>query len=375
MAIRWSRPLIQSDSALETAVARGIISKSQANSIRLIASEEAGESKLPPSNQENDDEGFRFITGFSDIFLAIGVIVLLSGVLKTGLLDSVPGAFLVAAICWVLSEIVASWQRRSLPSMVSAAGFVFFISLAIFSFLQDTEPKRLISDYGELLLQAGTSAWKMPLLIFGSSVVYYARFRLPFSLFLGAVSFAATVLTALFYSLEGSQIADFIIPVLFVTGVVVFCAALYFDTRDPDRHSRLSDNAFWLHLVASPLMVHSIMWQSAIWISGSETFSFQSLEAAAFPLSLVVLAIFIVLMVAALIVNRRAMLVSSLIYVTLSLTYLGSEYGGFSSVAAFVPIIIGGGMLSIGIGWQPLRKLLFAILPLNSLSPYLCPVK
>ena len=252
---------------------------------------------------------------------------------------------------------------------------MFFISLAIFSYLQDTEPNRLISDYGELLLQAGTSAWKMPLLIFGSSVVYYARFRLPFSLFLGAVSFAGTVLTALFYGLEGSQIADFIIPVLFVTGVVVFCAALYFDTRDPDRHSRLSDNAFWLHLVASPLMVHSIMWQSAIWISGSETFSFQSLEAAAFPLSLVVLAIFIVLMVAALILNRRAMLVSSLIYVTLSLTYLGSEYGGFSSVAAFVPIIIGGGMLSIGIGWQPLRKLLFAILPLNSLSPYLSPVK
>ena len=58
-----SRPLIQSDSALETAVARGIISKSQANSIRLIANEEAGESKLPPSSQENDDEGFSLHNG------------------------------------------------------------------------------------------------------------------------------------------------------------------------------------------------------------------------------------------------------------------------------------------------------------------------
>ena len=240
---------MQSDSALDIAVARGIISKSQANSIRLIEGEEGSGLSSRPDQltvTENDDEGFRFITGFSDIFIALGVIIFLSGILRTSLLESVPGTLVIAAVCWGLSEIVATWQRRSLPSMVSAAGFVFFTAVAVFSWFHDFNPSQFVSGYERLLGEPDVSVWLLPLTVFASSLVYYVRFKLPFSLFLSAISFASTMLAGLFFSLEESQIADVIIPALFATGLIIVCAALYFDTRDPDRRTRFSDNAFWL---------------------------------------------------------------------------------------------------------------------------------
>ncbi|MEM7069937.1 MAG: hypothetical protein AAF478_13745 [Pseudomonadota bacterium] len=366
---------MQTDQTLDIAVARGIISVEQANSIRLIDSEQISNHSSAYQANDNDEEGFRFITGFSDIFLAIGVIVLLSGVLKTNLLSSVVGTLGIAALCWGLSEIVATWQRRSLPSMVSAAGFVFFATLGVFSYLQNISPQILLDSPEINLLGSASDIWMIPTVMLIVALVYYARFRLPFSLFLSAISFAGLMFAGMFQLIPGEYVSSVVIPVLLVTGFSIFCLAIYFDMQDTERKTRLSDNAFWLHLVASPLIVHSIMWQSAIWLAGNDEFNIRSLDAIALPLSVVVLVIFVALMTIALIINRRAMLVSSLIYVTLALTYLGSETGGVTSVAAFVPIIMGAGILSIGIGWQTLRKALFRILPLAPISLHLSPVK
>ncbi|MGI9351595.1 MAG: hypothetical protein ACR2O3_08535 [Rhizobiaceae bacterium] len=365
---------MQTDAALEIAFARGIISESQANAIRLLDSEKAAPEMRLYHQEDNDDEGFRFVTGFSDIFIALGIIILLTGIVRTGLLDSVGGTFLIAILCWGLSEIVATWQRRSLPSIVSAAGFVTTISAAVFAHVGSIQPASLFREPDVVLVFTHNINWILPLLLLLSSLFYYWRFRLPFALFISALSFAATIFAGLLNILDSSQISPAIIPALVGSGLAIFCSAIFFDAQDPERKTRLSDNAFWLHLVASPLIVHSIMWQSAIWLTGSEQFSTQSLDQAAFPLSIVVLLIFLILMIIALIINRRAMLVSSLIYVTLALTYLGSTTGGYASAASFVPIILGSGILSIGIGWQALRKIIFRVLPADRVAPFLNPL-
>ena len=95
---------MQTDTALEIAVARGVISEAQANAIRLIGREKSAPETELYRHEEADDEGFRFVTGFSDIFIALGIVILLSGIIRTGLLESVGGTLLIGALCWVCQK-------------------------------------------------------------------------------------------------------------------------------------------------------------------------------------------------------------------------------------------------------------------------------
>ncbi len=367
---------MSNSSALDIAVARGIISQAQANSVRLIESE-IGTEPEPSTygNENNNDEGIKFASGFGDVFIALGIGILLNGVLQTALFDTAVGIVGIAVICWGLAEIVCAWQKRSLPSIVTAFGFVISVGAASYFFLSGQHPTGLFDRLNVLFLTQDRILWLLPLCTLAASVAFYARFKLPFSLFLSAISFALAAILLIYSAVGVVQITEIIIPVLIVTGLLIFAIALQFDISDRHRVSSKSDNAFWLHLVASPLIVHSIMWQSAIWITGTNGFSATAIAQAATALSVVVLCIFITLMLFALIIDRRAMLVSSLAYVTLAIGYLSSQTGGFASATSFVPILLGAGILSIGIGWQPLRKIIFRILPLSSLEPYLSPVK
>ena len=361
---------------LETAVARGIISPAQANSIRLIETEISGSTQESVQNIEaNDEEGIRFASGFGDVFIALGIGTFLYGVMQTLLIESVLGIAAIGLICWVLAEIVCAWQKRSLPSIVTAIGFVISVISTTYFYTSGKHPSGFFDNLDFLLLTQDRIIWLLPLSGLLASISFYLRFRLPFSLFLGALSFAIAMIVGVYSTVDVVRFTSFIIPLLIVAGLLIFAAALHFDTKDRFRTSSLSDNAFWLHLVASPLIVHSIMWQSAIWITNTNGFSMRAIEAAASALSVVVLCIFLLLMLFALIIDRRAMLVSSLVYVTLAIGYLGSQTDGIASATSFVPILLGAGILSVGVGWQTLRKFVFRILPLSPLEPYLSPVK
>lgn len=367
-----------SSETLGIAVARGIITEAQANSIQMIEDgipRHQGAANTAAATTDDDDEGFRFVTGFSDIFLAIGVGIVIYGALQSPLWQSAVGNLVLAGLCWGLSEIVATWQRRSLPSIIASIAFVAFSVVAALSYFAGVDPMKTYLAFDLALEEIGQSkAWVLPACILGASALYYFRFRLPFSLFMMAIGFAATVGISLFRVMELDFHPSMLIAVLFVTGLIIFAAAFYFDTQDTKRQTRLSDNAFWLLLIASPLMVHSIMWQAAIWTIGSDRFSTQGLESAALPLAIVVLAIFVILVAIALIIDRRALLVSSLIYVTVAIGYLAKNTEGYLSTAAFVPILIGTGILALGIGWRACRSFMFTLFPLDRITPYVPPV-
>lgn len=367
---------MQRETALDIAVGRGIISHAQANSIRLIETE-IGSSKSEEiqSDYPDDEEGIRFASGFGDLFIALGIGTLLYGILQTALSASVLGFAAVSVICWILAEIVCRWQQRSLPGIVVSVGFVLSSCAAAYYYLSENHPNTFFDRLDLMVLTQDRLIWILPLLLFASSLIFYFRFKLPFSLFLSAIGFAGSVVLGIYSTVNIVEFSTIIIPCLVLAGLSIFAVAIYFDASDRTRKTSRADNAFWLHLVASPLIVHSIMWQSAIWITDTNGLSLLAINQAAGPLSLIVLLIFVTLMFLALVIDRRAMLVSSLVYVTLAVTYLGSESGGFAATTSFVPIILGGGILSVGISWQTLRKIVFKILPLSPVEPYLSPIK
>ncbi|MHA1189861.1 MAG: hypothetical protein ACTSSQ_05300 [Alphaproteobacteria bacterium] len=369
---------------LDSAVERGIVSAEQAARLAELGRDEGTQSLAPDAEQladgefDRDDEGFRFIAGFADIFLAIGVVMLLYGFSASNLTATMGGHLATIAVIWGLSEILATRLRRALPSMILAVALVFqAVSLCAVYVLGNriSDPLflRQWSDVNIPILWLSLAALL-------AAVIHFWRFRLPFSLALIGIAIASLVVS-LSYIVLGGDMVSYIVPILFLTGLAFFAAAMRFDMADIQRTSRLSDNAFWLHIIASPLIVHSLMWQSAIWLGAGDPklwFSRQPGESFAFPeilstLAIVVLLIFAVLIVVALVIDRRAMLVSSLIYVSLAVSYYVTQQGAAAGAVTYTPIIIGIGIIAVGIGWRPMRRFLFSVLPLASIAPYVPP--
>ena len=101
---------------LAQGVEQGIITAEQAE--RLRALENAGEPpELPVSP---DDEQLRFIGGFSDVFVTIGLAMFLGAVgFFAEQAAGVTGASIViAAAAWLLAEFFTRLRRMALPSIV-----------------------------------------------------------------------------------------------------------------------------------------------------------------------------------------------------------------------------------------------------------------
>ena len=373
---------MSSSDHLDEAISRGIIQPEQAKALRELSDAPAGIAVEPApaltsklALDAEDDESFRFVSGFNDIFLALGVVMLLYGLTISNISTGIQGHLLAAALTWGLAEIFAGWLKRVLPSMIAVTMFVYHV-LNIARLVIDERDLTSVR-VSDLFGVNSTHAISGYVILAGiaAALAIYARFKLPFSLFLAGLQIILLVVTQ---SIKRNYMAEpsYFIPFLFIVGLALFALAMWFDMKDCERKNRLSDNAFWLHLLASPLIVHSIMWQSAIWTIGAKSanpnYGWQDI---ATPLAIIVLAIFVMLMIIALIIDRRAMLVSSFIYVSVAVTFFITRQGEFLSAASFTPVLIGITIISMGVGWRHLRKMIFTILPLGIIEPRLPPVR
>jgi hypothetical protein len=145
---------------------------------------------------------------------------------------------------------------------------------------------------------------------------------------------------------------------------------LLFDMRDPERKTRLSDNGFWLHFAAAPLLLKGVfglvsklgsppeadmMGPNAFALWGEPTTLTASLTlAAVFALGLV-----------SLMINRRALVVSALLTTGIAIGVLMQKAGlEEGSLFAGTLIVLGGGVLLLGAGWHVVRRaLLFWVRP------------
>lgn len=333
---------------LRAAVAAGVLTEAQAASLQALANDRAGRRATLPS----EDEPFEFFRGFSEIFISIGLIILLTG--ATGLLAAFGGFALLtlvplatAAIAWWWAGYFTLKRRMTLPSMVLATAFGIGIVIFVFTVLaQGGMDQRMIA-----ILGFAASALAM--------VAWYRRFRLPFAAFLtgalvlGAVyAFTASAanLAGLFTGFQGYRsLFDLGESPAFATatllfGIGAFLAGMWFDTRDPYRLGRHSATAFWCHLLAAPALVNTV----AVTLLNGGGIGF--------------LAIALVLItILALVIDRRSFLTAAIAYIALVIAWVMGEGSGTSWI--FILLTLGAFITAIGTWWVQLRAKVMQLLP------------
>jgi hypothetical protein len=136
-------------------------------------------------------------------------------------------------------------------------------------------------------------------------------------------------------------------------GIAVFILAMRWDGSDRVRQTRRSDVAFWLHLLAAPMIAHPIFYLLGV-TSGQEI----SLGA-----GLLVLAIYVAFGIVALAIDRRALLVSALAYVLYALTQLFRQFGAVELNVALTAFLIGSALLLLSAFWAQARRTVVEQLP------------
>jgi hypothetical protein len=352
---------------LDAAAAAGIITFDQAAKLGafLAARSDAGEAPIEtfaPSS-DPDVETFRFVRGFQDVFLTIGVILLLVGVGIAGpmLLGPVPGTYAGALVAFGLAVVLASGKRLVLPSIALAVGFTIFAGAGTATVIGGSGWDLVVGGWD------GDAGGRVPLIgglaALAAAGLFFAVFRLPFALALVALSLIPVVF-GLLDLVFAANIAAIWLPTLLVLGILAFLAAMAFDLSDPLRRTLRSDNAFWLHLVAAPLIVHSTI---ALVVAGGR---FEPTVDDA----LVVIGVVLALGLVALVVDRRAMLVAGLGYLAFAIARLMAEADVTASgVVSATLIVVGAGVVALGVGWRGIRHFLLGALPRRGLLLHLPP--
>jgi hypothetical protein len=349
---------------LMAAVDAGVIDAAQAEKLRALR-----QGSAPPVGPDGepavlaDEERFRFLNGFNDVFLTIGVLLIAGAFLtvtSTGLfgLSWVATLGVAAATFWVLSEILVGRLRAVLPGMVLSLLFVAFAASTV---VVQLHWDNLSSSHWDVASEL--TFWRNPTMVFGlpaliAAFVYYFRFHLPFALALIAFFGYAVVSRSAFAVGIGPSF------VAFGYGLVVLAAALIYDARDPRRLMRFSDCAFWLHLVAAALIVSPMITLIKNSTNGVTT-------------SAIVLATVLLLGLFALAIDRRALLVSSLAYFCSAVYELLSggvrlpDSGAIPSSFTLTLALVGGFVLVLGVFWHPLRNRLLPALQATPIGSYL----
>lgn len=325
---------------LEAAVAQGVLDRSAADGFAEFLIQNRIEAA-----SDADEERLRLITGFNDIFVTIGIALFLGALnylLSTyGALASVAG---VAIAAWGLAEVFTKRKRMALPSIVLL--IVFVVSSAGVSHSLFAPASSLFSffDYGNLPgLPYGLAA-------VAASVIHWLRFRVPITIAAFAAGLAITAV-AMVETIKNGFVFEHTSLVFIPIGLAIFATAMKFDMSDRNRMTQRTDIAFWLHLLAAPLIVHSIV------------YPLLNESAMSTGAAIAILTLFAVLSFVALAIDRRALLVSSLLY----LGYASSQILTWSGVASenlgLSVLIVGGTVLTLSVAWQPMRRLVLQVLP------------
>ncbi|MEM6411719.1 MAG: hypothetical protein AAF683_09310 [Pseudomonadota bacterium] len=313
-----------------------------------------------------DPETLRFLANFNDVFISIGLVILAFGLsAASGMFLGASGSFTliiapVLAAFWLLLEYFAGRRRLLLPSMTLSVFVVFLTMLlaaGIGSGVASGVESGLRGDFDTRVFARGVDIardfglWASGGAMLASGAIF-ARFRLPFSLFLFAIAVAVGIYTlAASFGDMGAILGG---TVSFLIGLGTLAVAIGFDARDPARKSLSSDNAFWLHFAAAPQIMLGLRGM----LTGS---GFEPAGAGEATTLLIALAFFSVISLA---LNRRALIAAALLSFWLAIGVLVESAGGseFSTVTWSL-LLLGGSIVLLGGGWSTARRLILAIVP------------
>jgi hypothetical protein len=340
---------------LRAAVAAGILSEAQAASVTALAQGRAGRRDTMPA----EDEPFEFFKGFSEIFVSLGLVILLSGVAAmlawfggVDLLIFVP--FGVAAVAFWWANYFTLRRRMNLPSMVLACAFgagLYTSAITVAAVADLPVRVTLVGSFAVGVL--GMALW-------------YRRFRLPFSAFILGLFVLGVVysLTASVDSLGGFVEGDrwgftdlfdlrespYFAMATLVFGAGAFCVGMWFDTRDPYRLGRHAATAFWCHMLAAPALVNTVA--LTLYNTGGQS-------------GVILLMIALVgIAVLALVIDRRSFLSAAIAYIAIVIAWIVQGNGDADfGTWTFILILLGAVITAIGTWWVPLRAALMRALP------------
>jgi len=345
-----------SQNDLDEAVAAGAITAQSAAALRNFIEVQRAQPAV-------DEEQFRLITGFNDIFVSIAAVILLVAVAWIGqwvgqaIGTSVDGdgpSFLapaaVAATSWSLALFFTAKRRMALPSIILLLAFVgaVFATVGFIGALAVGDPP----DNQEGLY-AGVIGAIAGAFAAGAAWLHWKRFRVPITVAAGAAAVAAIVVGLLIAVLGNPEpYQNLILGVVLVLGIGVFLFAMRWDSSDPARITRRSDVAFWLHLLAAPMIVHPVF--TLLGLNDGH---------ATIGEGLVVVLLYVLMGLTALAIDRRALLVSALAYVLFALNELFKQFGAIELNVALTALVIGSALLLLSAFWHQARETVVRPLP------------
>ncbi|TRD12202.1 hypothetical protein FGU71_10245 [Erythrobacter insulae] len=368
-----------SEDDINSAVDAGVLTPQAAQDFRNHMSRQR---ELPRSSEEN----FRLINSFNDIFVAIGIVILLLAVGAIGqalagiiapaqdywdLYRATPdptteqmqawrdasdlnqataisfAGLLVAITAWPLAEFFTNKRRMALPSILLLLAFVGGVFAAVLG-------------VGFLMVESGNERLGAVVISFaalvaaGGAYLHWRRFMVPITVAAGAAAVAGTIVGLIVAGIGPDNVSETVVlSLVFLAGLGVFALAMRWDISDRERTSRRSDVAFWLHLLAAPMIAHPIF--ALIGVTDGDNIAFGA--------AVSVLAVYIGFGLIAVAIDRRALLVSALAYVLFALTFLFRQFGAVELNFALTALVIGSGLLSLSAFWQPIRHAIVSVIP------------
>jgi uncharacterized membrane protein YfcA len=346
-----------SQNDLDEAVAAGALSAEAAASLRAYIDSQRASPAV-------DEENFRLITGFNDIFVSIAAAILLFAVgwigqsigQSMGLIIDNDGPsplapLFVAGTAWVLALFFTGKRRMALPSILLLLAFVggAFATVGFGLVLGVGEPPQ-----EKEALFAGIIASVSGAVAAATAWLHWKQFRVPITVAAGAAAASAIAVGLLIAVLGRSpdEVENVILGAILLLGIGVFLFAMRWDSSDPARITRRSDVAFWLHLLAAPMIVHPVFTLLGL-NDGTATIGE----------GLVVIALYVALGITALAIDRRALLVSALAYVLFALSELFKQVGAVELNIALTALIIGSALLLLSAFWHQARSIVVRRLP------------
>jgi len=343
---------------IKAALDAGIITQAQADDMAKPEAPLINHGSGVENATIGNEEDLRFIRGFSDIFITIGLGLLLLGIaIVTGLTGSGAAYIIAALVVYAMAEYFGRIKRSHLPTLFITIAFVCFIFLGFGSLVVET--------FG--LQNAGGGV----LTVFAALVTmiaYYIRIRLPF-----CIAIITNLSLLLVVSLLIMVAPKFVMSnagwFMMLAGLITLVIGILYDSKDRHRTTRFSDNAFWLHLTAAPLLIHGAVFLllGGASLTGRWFVPNNNLG----EIHAIIILLFVGIMTClGLILNRRALIVSSLTYALLAVGYLMIKIGMNGSLAfTMTLIVIGATITLLGVGWHPVRNMMIKALPRNHFIP------
>lgn len=291
-----------------------------------------------------DEENFRLISGFNDIFVVIACALLLfSSMWALHSQYELLSLIIFPLLAWGLGEYFVLKRKMALPAIMLLMCFVGGVFVLCYLL---TESLATEVSFTIATAAAGIAAY-----------FHWLRFKVPITVAAGTAAIIGFVIASVLSIFP--NLKEWYLVGAFVGGIIAFLFAMWWDASDRKRITQRSDVAFWLHLLAAPLIIHPVFSTLGI-LDGNENLTSM----------VIVIALYLLMTFISVVVDRRAFMVSSLIYVLYALSSLLKAYGVVGQSFAVTGVVIGAVLLLLSAYWHKARVWLVSLLP-ASIQKYL----